>query len=149
MEKLTEKKRIRKPEVTNYDIVIRDIDDELATCQIDKTRAYESYASGIITKDAYIHNRDNINCRITNLKERRKAITDSFSKTTELSDAAQAYLGAAGSLSEMSFLSKDAVDTFIQRITIYDSKHIEIKFKFDDLIEQMVTKKGTNDEYWR
>ena len=149
IENLTEEMKIRKPEIINNDTVIKEIEDALSACQIDKTRAYESYASGIITKDAYIHNRDNINCRITNLKERRKAITDSFSKTTELSDAAQAYLGAAGSLSEMSFLSKDAVDTFIQRITIYDSKHIEIKFKFDDLIEQMVTKKGTNDEYWR
>ncbi len=32
---------------------------------------------------------------------------------------------------------------------IYDSEHIEIKFKFDDLIEQMVAKKGIHDEYWR
>lgn len=117
---------------------VRMITDELSALQVDKTRAYESYADGHMTREAYIEKRDQIKNRIELLRKKQIDMSKPLAEIRTIREDAEEYLGKADGLHPVSELSKEVVDAFIQRVVIYDEEHIEIKFKFDDLIEQLI-----------
>lgn len=125
--------------------LLKELESEVSSLKIDKSRAYESYASGLISREDFIKKKDRINEEIGKLNARREEFCDPAESRKELLQDADHYLGLAKELFSVSGLSKEAVDAFFERIDIYDEEHIEIRFKFDDLIERLLKETGEED----
>ena len=122
--------------------VLKDLDKSLTALKVDKTRADESYASGVISKEEYIKKRDHIRDEIDKLKDSRAAICGPAEERKNLLQRSDEYLSLADRIYSKHDISREVVDAFLERIDIYDVEHIKIKFKFDDVFEQLVKETG-------
>lgn len=127
---------------TGKNDILNDLEKRLTALKVDKTRAYESYASGLISKEEYIKKRDRVRAEIDRLKDNREAICGPAEARDKLLKKTDDYLNLADSIYSKHEISKEVVDAFLERIDIYDEEHIEIKFKFDDVLEQLVQETG-------
>lgn len=126
----------RKEKVTAADNV-RKIRKEINALKSKKTMLYESYVDGKLAKDAYFQQRDVVKMQIDALSEKERQWTEVNEATISLEQESDNYIRLARNLLSESEITKDLVDAFIERITIYDEEHVEIKFKFADLIRSM------------
>lgn len=118
--------------------LIKNLEKQIEAKKVDKTRAYESYASGLISRDDFIKKRDLIKSEVDGLISRMDAINEPVESRKNLMQEADDYLRMASNLLTKEGLTKQAVEAFLERIDIYDEEHIEISFKFDDVIEKLI-----------
>ena len=125
--------------------ILRKLDAEITALHVDKTRAYESYADGHLTKAEYLRKRDEIRASLQELNEKKDRITKPLESHKELCQSAEHYLNLARDWYSVSRLSMQVVEAFLEKVIIYDEDHIEIVFKFDDLIQQMLKETGKEE----
>ena len=58
----------------------------------------------------------------------------------ELIDAVETLADKADQISICRDLTQEIADEFIESVIIYDPKHIEVKFTFDDLLQKAADK---------
>ena len=102
-----------------------------------KTMLYESYADGKLEKDDYLKQRDIVKDQLDILIEKENRWVSENEATVPLTTEADIYIRLARNLYSASEITRDITDSFIERITIHDEEHVEIKFKFADLIRDM------------
>lgn len=113
---------------------VKDLTMRITAHQTDKTRLYESYAAGNINRETYINKRMQLKNEISRLEQERDSIVTPVNGVKELSTRAGRILELAGELQSPEGLTQEVADSFIDRITIYDEEHIEIRFTFEDLM---------------
>ncbi|MCD8015876.1 MAG: hypothetical protein LUG99_22505 [Lachnospiraceae bacterium] len=76
-------------------------------------------------KSNYIKEKQTLEQEITELLENQKLYTPSFSVSEKVHSVIQNYLS-------IKVLSVDLINTFIDRITVLDREHIQIKYTFQE-----------------
>lgn len=142
LEKLQDKLLCDSASEGGTDDLIQSLQSQITSLKVDKTRAYESYASGLISRDYFIRKRDQIKSRVDDLTNNLNALSKPVEDRKKLIHDADDYLQMASSLLTKEGLTKQAVDAFLERIDIYEEEHIEISFKFDDVIERLMEETG-------
>ena len=133
--KLTCSQKIREDDVNH---IIEKLDKSMKSLQLKKTRFYEQYAEGAMSKEEYLVKRDSVKRDIQKLMNKREAALQPLSAKTEIHQDAERYINLEKLRNKESSLSREEVDVFIDKVYIYDEEHIEVQFKFDDLINQML-----------
>ena len=142
MEELQDKilKSASEEEGTND--MIKTLDNQIAALKVDKTRAYESYAAGLISREDFVKKRDMIKMKTEELTGTMNRLCEPTENRKQLLQDADDYLRMASNLLQKGDLNRQVVDAFLKRIDIYDEEHIEISFKFDDVIERLMKEAG-------
>lgn len=117
---------------------IQKIDRDLYKLRREKTRLYEDYADGRLDKRKYLKKKESTKAKIERLEEQKVHIKEVSAERISIFENADHYLDLADSLGIDADLSREAVEAFVERITVYDENHIEIRFSFDDLLGQML-----------
>ncbi|MCD7882947.1 MAG: recombinase family protein [Lachnospiraceae bacterium] len=102
------------------------------------TELYEDLKEGLLEeteylrmKSNYIEEKQTLEQEITELLKKQKLYTPNYSVSEKVHSVIQNYL----SIKE---LSADLINTFIDRITVLDREHIQIKYTFQEEMDSLV-----------
>ena len=117
-------------------VSVNELSVSIETLKARRIHLYEDYADGKITKSAYIEQKQEYTNRIEELEAKKAALSAINSKANELVGAVEALAEKAEQLSVCRELTREVANEFIESVVIFDPKHIEIKFTFDDLLQK-------------
>ena len=107
----------------------------IKTADEERIRLYEQYANGHIPKEKYLNEKEQLNAN----REKAQKEIEIFEKE---SDDINNFLFESERLSnrvtsnkEKKKLTKEIADAYIESVTIIDEDHLEIVFKFEDIID--------------
>ena len=110
----------------------------IANLEKKKTRLYEKYREGDLTRDEYMTQRNEVNAEVEELQNKVRAIE--AKRMMQKNDNARVDL-----LSELVHQYKDAKTltkelerVFVEQVLVYDAEHIKIKWKFDDVFAALM-----------
>ena len=110
----------------------------IANLEKKKTRLYEKYREGDLTRDEYMTQRNEVNAEVEELQNKVRAIE--AKRMMQKNDNARVDL-----LSELVHQYKDAKTLtkeleriFVEQVLVYDAEHIKIKWKFDDVFAALM-----------
>jgi len=121
------------------------IDTRIEALLADKTRAYETYAVGLIGKDDYVTKREDIKEQVSDLKDERADLISARGRIIDLQNDLNQYSSLANEVKLSEGLTRQQVKAFIDRIDIYDENHMEIRFRFSDLFKQIAEEIGEEE----
>ena len=111
---------------------LRQLQGEISRNSHFLTSLYESLVTNVITKDEYRELKTGYDVKIAGLtakeKELRSKLVDIIAKDTALANAS-AHLGG---LRQITDLTADYLDRLVDKILVFEDKHIEVQFKFTD-----------------
>ena len=111
---------------------------EIKGLKVDKTRLYESYAAGHISRESYIAKRTSVKEKLEFLEASIAEIKAPDEEASREIHEADQYLRLAEKMYDPHNLTEEVAEAFIEKILIYDAEHMEIVFKFQDLMQQML-----------
>ncbi len=101
---------------------------------MDLRDAYENYAKRITDKETYLSQREVYDTMLVNLEEKRKQQEEAV-KAIEAEIAETASVGGitiSANGVDIKELTREVVETFIDKIVVYEDKSIEIRWKFQN-----------------
>lgn len=113
------------------------VENEIRSLQVEKTRAYEAYAEGRLSKNEYLTKRDRIKNRLERLAEKKAETVFPGGTNSDMCDKADQLAALMKELSSGREISQEMIDAFIEKVYVHDINHIEVVFKFGNLLEQM------------
>lgn len=138
MEQLADKMKRQSDRKVRTSETIKSIETKIKSLKADKTALYESFAEDRLDRAQYLKRRSQLQGKVEAMEREKEHLKDMTAISDNLSQEADQYMKLAKELYSSSELSAPVVDAFIERVTIYDAEHIEIKFKFGDLIKQII-----------
>lgn len=131
LRKIQQKKEEADTDTSLYERTIANLEKK-------KTRLYEKYREGDISKDEYISERNAINSQIEELQNKVQAIEakrvmqqNSNERIDLLSELIHQYKDTQN-------LTKELERIFVEQVLVYDAEHIKIKWKFDDVFSALM-----------
>lgn len=138
MEQLADKMKRQSVRKVRTSETIKSIETKIKSLKADKTALYESFAEDRLDRAQYLKRRSQLQGKVEAMEREKEHLKDMTAISDNLSQEADQYMKLAKELYSTSELSAPVVDAFIERVTIYDAEHIDIKFKFGDLIKQII-----------
>ena len=99
---------------------------------------YEQYADGNMSKEEFIRQRDAYRVQedekmeqIQRLRTEKNQIFQPVKKDT---DNLQAVMDTVGGAGDVMHLSQNVVETFIDRIEVFNDESVKIRFTFEDVL---------------
>ena len=114
----------------------RKMDMSLETLKAKRIQLYEAYAEGFISKDAYFRKKAELSEEIDRIQKEKDTVAAATAEKTVLLAGVEEIADQSAEILENRKLTKEIADTYIERVVIYDPKHIEIVFTFDDLLRE-------------
>lgn len=103
-----------------------------------KTRLYEKYREGDLTRDEYMTQRNEVNSEVRELQNKVQTIEakrmmqkNGNARVDLLSELVHQYKDART-------LTKELERVFVEQVLVYDAEHIKIKWKFDDVFAALM-----------
>lgn len=125
---------------------IRKMQNQIEIKRTERIRGYEAFAEGHIGKEEYLMRKADLSSEIEELEEAVRCLTrenydcmEFVKQMDDLEKMSEPVLGEG-------HLTKETVDSFIERVQVYDPEHIEIIFKFSDVLRAAIEKYGEGDE---
>ena len=135
LEQLRDQLDQEKSNMPDYSKEIKKLKNQINSLEEKKSRLYELYADAEIDKESYLKQRNDIKIRLKELKEKLDGyMLPHESEETQL-QLYDHFIRLAERLLSGNELTDEIVEAFIERINIYDEEHIEIIFKFEDLLK--------------
>ena len=104
---------------------------------------YEQYADGNISKEEFIRQRDAYKvqedekmAQIQRLRTEKNQIFQPVKKNT---DNLQAIMDTVGEVGDVMHLSQNVVETFIDRIEVFNNERVKIRFTLEDTLKSYET----------
>ena len=119
---------------------VNELSTSIETLKAKRIHLYEAYADGTIPKSSYIEQKQEYTGKIEELEAKRAALLALNTEDGELIDAVETLADKADQISICRDLTQEIADEFIESVIIYDPKHIEVKFTFDDLLQKAADK---------
>ena len=131
--------KINKPNITADNSILQ-LDNEVKTLQTNKRKLYERYKNNEINQILYLQEREILEKELINkAKERESFISQKQSYNyTSILESTQQISRRFLKYQEITELTSEMVDEFIEKITVYDCDRIEIKFTFQDEMEKLI-----------
>ena len=110
---------------------------EIESIREEKIRQYEFYADGTINKENYLKKKAELDRAIVSLTLRGQETKKEFEKQTLLWEEAVNLQTLAKEFAGEEKLTVKMVNAFIDAVYIYDSKHVEVVFLYEDVIRKL------------
>jgi hypothetical protein len=96
---------------------------------------YESIVLGDITKDEYIEMKQGYEKRIAALTEREQRLRGESREFYLREAAMKKAVGKLDTVNAITDLTAETINALIERILVFEDKHIEVRFRFDAGLE--------------
>ena len=99
---------------------------------------YEQYADGNMSKEEFIRQRDAYRVqedeKMEQIQRLRAEKNQTFQPVKKDTDNLQAVMNTVGEAGDVMHLSQNVVETFIDRIEVFNDKRVKIHFTFEDVL---------------
>jgi len=119
----------------NYEAQIVKVEEEIERYRKLKLRLYEDLADGVITKSEYTEFRNAYTARIEEKSETVERLKKEQAQAATTGMTNRAWVQAFAQFKNISELDRRVLVALVDRIFIYESKAIEIQFKYRDEYE--------------
>lgn len=121
----------RKRQVANH------VESQIEKLKTERIHQYEAYATGVISKEEYLKQRQIIAEEIQRFEEESNRIVPLDDSLQMMAEKLGQYTDNEGT-TKIERLTSEIVQRYIETVYMYDSEHMEIVFSFDDLLMNAV-----------
>lgn len=125
-----------KQKIVKTEQLRSDLSREMALLKEQKIRQYESYADGRITREAYLKKKAILAERIQNMEKEISEQDGLIDEQRDLWTSANEIMLLTEKYANDENISTEIVDAFINDIFVYDPRHVEIVFRFEDELKK-------------
>jgi DNA invertase Pin-like site-specific DNA recombinase len=129
MEEEQERMLQRRPEQSR-------LKQTIETLKTKRIHQYEAYAEGLITKECYLVSKEELSVEIDRLQEQLDTANMALKEQNDLAEQVTDLAKRAEDIKYLKALTKEIVDEFIEAVVIYDPKHMEITFTFENVLQK-------------
>ena len=110
----------------------REYRKEYYDVQREKDSLYEKYAFGQMDVQEYRSRVEQLTCRIEEMVGRIQEVETEYSRMVEEADRDKQDMKQIIRYSHLETITQEVVDVFIQRVTVYKDKRVEIEWGFSE-----------------
>ena len=125
-------------EVFNYDAQMAKLNEEIQRFQDLKLNLYSDMADGVISKEEYMEFRAGYDRKIQARQHSLVQLQDERKQTVESNQRSVTWIELFKQYENITELQRAVVVNLIERIIIYDAKHIEVVFRYQDQLNSAV-----------
>lgn len=129
--KLPEKQR----RVFNYETQIAKLESEIQRFRDLKLNLYSDMADGIITREEYKEFGAGYDRKIAERQRSLAVINDERQQAVDAGNSQNDWINTFKEYENITELHRGVIVNLIEKIIVYDSKHIEVKFRYQDRFE--------------
>ena len=131
---------------TNYEGIrqksVPTIEKKGARDIIEQIKLYESYADGVLLRDAYIEKKKALSEKLAALQDSIRTEKEEQECADELDEEIRALTKQASEKTYIGGLTKECVDAFVSMVYLYDDQTMKIEFNCEDVIRRALEKYG-------
>ena len=132
--KLPEKQR----KIFNYEMQISKIESEIQRFRDLKLNLYGDMADGVITKEEYTEFNEGYSRKIAERQRSLAVLRDERQQAVDTNHSHNDWINAFMKYENITELHRSVIVNLIEKVIIYDSKHIEVKFRYQDRFETAI-----------
>lgn len=133
---------------TSISSIRKDLERELEKLKAERIRQYEAYAEGVTRREEYLSEKKALSDKIEKMQTQYEQLQSITTEEDALMEDIKKVRENAEEVNILKKMTRQVAEEFVEEIIIYDSKQMEIKFVFDDLLAEIahrVSKKKTEE----
>lgn len=107
-----------------------------------KIKLYESYADGVLRRDAYIEKKKALSEKLAALQDSIRTEKEEQECADELDEEIRNLTKQASQKTYIGGLTKECVDAFVSMVYLYDDQTMKVEFNCEDVIRRALEKYG-------
>lgn len=131
-----------KQSVTVRCMDIEDLEKQAEAIRVEQIKLYESYADGVLLRDAYIEKKKALSEKLAALQDSIRTEKEEQECADELDEEIRALTKQASEKTYIGGLTKECVDAFVSMVYLYDDQTMKIEFNCEDVIRKAMEKYG-------
>ena len=131
-----------KQSITVRCMDIEDLEKQAEAIRVEQIKLYESYADGVLLRDAYIEKKKALSEKLTALQDSIRTEKEEQECADELDEEIRALTKQASEKTYIGGLTKECVDAFVSMVYLYDDQTMKIEFNCEDVIRRALEKYG-------
>ena len=132
-----------KQSITVRCMDIEDLEKQAEAIRVEQIKLYESYADGVLMRDAYIEKKKALSEKLAALQDSIRIEKEEQECADELDEEIRALTKQASEKTYIGGLTKECVDAFVSMVYLYDDQTMKIEFNCEDVIRRALEKYGT------
>lgn len=131
-----------KQSITVRCVDIEDLEKQAEAIRVEQIKLYESYADGVLLRDAYIEKKKVLSEKLAVLQDSIRTEKEEQECADELDEEIRALTKQASEKTYIGGLTKECVDAFVSMVYLYDDQTMKIEFNCEDVIRRALEKYG-------
>ena len=131
-----------KQSVTVRCMDIEDLEKQAEAIRVEQIKLYESYADGVLLRDAYIEKKKALSEKLAALQDSIRTEKEEQECADELDEEIRALTKQVSEKTYIGGLTKECVDAFVSMVYLYDDQTMKIEFNCEDVIRRALEKYG-------
>ena len=131
-----------KQSITVRCVDIEDLEKQAEAIRVEQIKLYESYADGVLRRDAYIEKKKALSEKLAALQDSIRTEKEEQECADELDEEIRALTKQASEKTYIGGLTKECVDAFVSMVYLYDDQTMKIEFNCEDVIRRALEKYG-------
>lgn len=131
-----------KQSVTVRCMDIEDLEKQAEAIRVEQIKLYESYADGVLRRDAYIEKKKTLSEKLAALQDSIQTEKEEQECADELDEEIRALTKQASEKTYIGGLTKECVDAFVSMVYLYDDQTMKVEFNCEDVIRRALEKYG-------
>lgn len=119
------------------------LEQNLQALKGEKMRMYEEYAAGSLALDDYKAKKKEADRRISETEEQLSLLDGETKQQSVVPEVVKAAAGQASGFLKEKRLTASMVSAFIENVYVYDGRHIEVHFKYEQSIQDAAKALGS------
>ncbi len=132
----------KKQSITVRCVDIEDLEKQAEAIRVEQIKLYESYADGVLRRDAYIEKKKALSEKLAALQDSIQTEKEEQECADELDEEIRALTKQASEKTYIGGLTKECVDAFVSMVYLYDDQTMKIEFNCEDVIRRALEKYG-------
>ena len=131
-----------KQSITVRCMDIEDLEKQAEAIRVEQIKLYESYADGVLLRDAYIEKKKALSEKLAALQDSIRTEKEEQECADELDEEIRALTKQASEKTYIGGLTKECVDAFVSMVYLYDDQTMKVEFNCEDVIRRALEKYG-------
>ena len=131
-----------KQSITVRCVDIEGLEKQAEAIRVEQIKLYESYADGVLLRDAYIEKKKALSEKLAALQGSIRTEKEEQECADELDEEIRALTKQASEKTYIGGLTKECVDAFVSMVYLYDDQTMKIEFNCEDVIRRALEKYG-------
>lgn len=141
-EKMVKDMMQEKQSITVRCVDIESLEKQAEAIRVEQIKLYESYADGVLLRDAYIEKKKALSEKLAALQDSIRTEREEQECADELDEEIRALTKQASEKTYIGGLTKECVDAFVSMVYLYDDQTMKIEFNCEDVIRRALEKYG-------